>query len=65
MAIGFATHPAALAAIKARLVQNRSTMPLFDTKLYTRHIESAYAAMYRRHQDGLSPDHIHVPTRAL
>jgi protein O-GlcNAc transferase len=38
---------------------------LFDTKLYTRHIESAYLTMYQRHQDGLAPDHIHVPTQVL
>jgi protein O-GlcNAc transferase len=61
MAIELATQPQALAAIRARLAQNRSTAPLFDTALQTRHIESAYSAMVRRHQDGLPPDHIHVP----
>jgi predicted O-linked N-acetylglucosamine transferase (SPINDLY family) len=60
MAIELATRPERLAAIKHKLAQNRSTKPLFDTKLYTRHIESAYAAMYRRHRDGLLADHIHV-----
>ena len=59
-AIELATRPEALAAIKEKLAQNRLTKPLFDTKLYTRHIESACAAMYRRHQDGRAPDHIHV-----
>jgi protein O-GlcNAc transferase len=61
MAIELATNPEALAAIKARLAQNRSTKPLFDTGLYTKHIESAYLAMFRRHQKGLVPDHIYVP----
>jgi protein O-GlcNAc transferase len=61
MAIELATKPEALAAIKDKLAQNRLTRPLFDTRLYTRHIESAYAAMYQRHRDGLSPDHIYVP----
>ncbi len=61
LAIEFATRPDALAAIKARLAQNRATKPLFDTGLYTRHIESAYVAMHRRHQNGLLPDHIYVP----
>jgi hypothetical protein len=36
-------------------------MPLFNTELYTRHLESAYAAMHQRHQNGLPPDHIHIP----
>ena len=60
MAIELATRPERLAAIKHKLAQNRSTKPLFNTKLYTRHIESAYAAMYRRHRDGLLADHIHI-----
>jgi protein O-GlcNAc transferase len=58
MAIDLATHPEKLAAIKRKLAENRLTMPLFDTKLFTKHIEAAYAAMYERHQAGLAPDHI-------
>jgi predicted O-linked N-acetylglucosamine transferase (SPINDLY family) len=42
LAIGFANHPERLEALKSRLAENRSTAPLFDTPLYTRHIESAY-----------------------
>jgi predicted O-linked N-acetylglucosamine transferase (SPINDLY family) len=60
-AIELATSPSALAAIKARLAQNRSTMPLFNTPLYTRHLECAYATMYERQQNGLGPEHITVP----
>jgi protein O-GlcNAc transferase len=59
-AIELATAPAALAVIKDKLARNRVTMPLFNTDLYTRHIESAYAAMLERHRNGLLPDHIHV-----
>ena len=61
MAIELAATPAALAAIKGKLAQNRLTKPLFDTPLYTRHIESAYLTMHQRHQAGLPCDHIHVP----
>jgi hypothetical protein len=32
--------------------------PLFDTQLFTGHIEAAYTAMHARHQAGLAPDHI-------
>jgi protein O-GlcNAc transferase len=60
MAIELATRPERMAAIKRRLAENRMTKPLFDTKLYTRHIESAFATMYRRYQDGVARDHIHV-----
>jgi len=60
VAIELATKPQLLAAIKDKLSENRLTKPLFDTKLYARHIESAYATMYHRHQNGLLPDHIYV-----
>jgi protein O-GlcNAc transferase len=59
-AIELATEPVALAAIKNKLAGNRLTTPLFNTDIYTRHIESAYATMLERHHNGLLPDHIHV-----
>ena len=58
MAVDFATHPEKLTAIKDKLAEHRLTTPLFDTKLFTKHIEAAYIAMYERHQAGLAPDHI-------
>jgi protein O-GlcNAc transferase len=61
MAIDLATHPEGLAIIKRKLAKNRLTTPLFDTKLLTKHIEAAYAAMYERHQAGLPPDQIIIP----
>jgi predicted O-linked N-acetylglucosamine transferase (SPINDLY family) len=61
MAIDLATHPEKLAIIKRKLAGNRLAAPLFNTRLYTRHIETAYTAMYERHQAGLPPDHIVVP----
>ena len=63
LAIELATNPEKLAAIKRKLADNRLTTPLFDTELFTRHIEAAYTAMYERYQAGLSPDHIHVQQR--
>ena len=56
--IDLATHPEKLANIKRKLAENRLTTPLFDTKLFTKHIEAAYTAMYERHQATLAPDHI-------
>ena len=53
-----ATHPEQMAAIKQKLTDNRLTYPLFNTTLYTRHIEAAYQAIYDRYQAGLAPDHI-------
>jgi predicted O-linked N-acetylglucosamine transferase (SPINDLY family) len=60
MAVDLATHPEKLAVVKRKLGENRLTTPLFDTKLFTKHIEAAYTAIYRRHQAGLAPDHVAV-----
>ena len=62
MAVDLATHPKKLTAIKRKLAEHRLTTPLFDTKLFTKHLEAAYTAMYERYQTGLAPDHIIVST---
>ena len=49
------------AKIKQQLSDNRLTTPLFDTALFTRHLEAAFTAMVERHRAGLAPDHIVVP----
>lgn len=59
-AIALASDPDRLASIKRKLAQNRLASPLFDTQLFTRHIESAYRQMYEHHRAGLPPDHIFV-----
>jgi len=60
LAIELATHPEKLKIIKDKLANNLSTAPLYDTPLFTRHLESAYLKMYERYQQGLDPDHIYV-----
>ncbi len=64
-AIELALNREMLQAIRERLQRNRLTTPLFDTALYTKHLEAAYKAMYQRYQTGLPPDHIEVPSRAI
>jgi len=61
LALGLATDPARLLAIKAKLAANRLTAPLFDSRRFARDIEAAYVLAYRRAQNGLLPDHIQVP----
>jgi protein O-GlcNAc transferase len=48
-----AQDPARLAAIKAKLVRNRDTEPLFDTARFTRDLEAVYTTMWERQQAGL------------
>lgn len=60
MAIELATNQPKLQAIKDKLEKNRLTTSLFDTLLYTKHIEDAYTQMYERHQSEMPPDYIYV-----
>ena len=60
LAIDLALNRNKLSNIKEKLNKNRLTTPLFDTALYTKHLEAAYEAMYRRYQAGLLPDHIEI-----
>ena len=60
LAIELATDPEKLAGIKLKLDNNRLTTPLFDSDLFTRHIEAAYREMYERYRLDLPPDHIYV-----
>jgi predicted O-linked N-acetylglucosamine transferase (SPINDLY family) len=60
LAIDLARDARRLKDIKARLAENRLTWPLFDTALFTRHIEAAYTAMWARHRSGVAPAHIDI-----
>ena len=60
-AVELARHPDKLAHLKRKLAENWRTAPLFDTALFTKHIEAAYTGMYERYQAGLAPDHMCVP----
>jgi predicted O-linked N-acetylglucosamine transferase (SPINDLY family) len=60
MAIELARNPDQLAAFRRRLVENRLSCPLFDTRLFTRHIETAYKKIAERSQAGLGPEHIYI-----
>ena len=62
IAVELAMQPEKMASIKRKLADNRLTTPLFDTKLFTKHIEAAYIAMYERYQAGLAPAHLIIPT---
>ena len=58
LAIELATCPEKLMSIKERLKLNLLTKSLFNSRLFTRDIESIYLRMMERHWAGLAPDHI-------
>jgi protein O-GlcNAc transferase len=55
-----ATDPKRLGQIKSKLDRNRLTQPLFDSEMYTRHIEAGYQMAYERYFNGQDPDDIYV-----
>lgn len=61
LALKLARSPDLLAGIRARLWRNRSDHPLFDTKRFCSHMESAYTLMWERHQRGDTPASFAVP----
>ncbi|HET9404973.1 MAG TPA: hypothetical protein VFO57_10365, partial [Burkholderiales bacterium] len=52
LAIKLAHDERLLKDIMAKLAQNRSSHPLFDTDRFRRHIEAAYVTMWERYQRG-------------
>ncbi|MDA9369848.1 tetratricopeptide repeat protein [Amylibacter sp.] len=56
-----ATNPNKLAKIKEKLATNRLTQPLFNTELYTKHLENGYQQAYQNYFDGNLPQAIIVP----
>ena len=64
LAIELATNPEKLIRIREKLLHNLPTSPLYDSRLFTKHIESAYLTIYERQQNGLPPDHIYVDNKA-
>ena len=55
LALELATSPGRLAALRARLAENRLTTPLFDSTGYTRALEQAYVAVHQHRIEGLEP----------
>jgi predicted O-linked N-acetylglucosamine transferase (SPINDLY family) len=60
LALALARDPERLAAIKAKLMRNRDTEPLFNTARFTRDLETAYTMMWKRTQCGESPESFSV-----
>ena len=58
--LDLATNPERLASIKRKLADNRLSKPLFNTELFTKHLEDGYQQAYQRHFDGKNPANIYV-----
>lgn len=59
-AIELRNNPLKFAALKLKLSNNRLSAPLFNTRLFTKHIEAAYIKMIRQFNSNLEPDHLYI-----
>ena len=60
LAIELGSHPEQLKTLKDKLMTGRLTCPLFDTALFTKHLEQAYQQMYERYLADLVPANMEV-----
>ena len=60
VAIKLAENNSLLQEIKRKINSNISTKPLFDTKLFTQHLEKAYLTVIQRLKKNKSLDHIEI-----
>jgi len=61
LALTLATDLKRLGQIKSKLDRNRLTQPLFDSEMYTRHLEAGYQMAYERYFNGQERSDIVVP----
>ena len=61
LAMALATDSERLAKIRQTLADNRLSTPLFDTELFTKHLEDGYQQAHQRYYDGKLPEAIIVP----
>jgi protein O-GlcNAc transferase len=61
-ALSLARDKAALSALRAKLDARRSTTPLFNTVLYARNLEAAFAAIVERYRSGAEPAPLTIST---
>ncbi len=60
VALTLLQDPDALPALRGRIEAARAHSPLFDTRRFTRHFESALHQMAQRSRDGLPAEHFRV-----
>ena len=63
-ALELANNPEQLKGLKHKLATHRETHPLFDTALFTKHIEDGYQQAYQNYFDDKKPENIFVSAKS-
>lgn len=59
-AVDLALNPDKLKNIKAKIVLNTKSSPLFNSSLFAKNLEHAYFLMWQRYRKDLQPDHVYI-----
>ena len=62
LALDLATNPNKMTALKSKLSANNKTHPLFDSELFTRHLEQGYEMAIQNHLEGNAPKTFYIPS---
>ena len=62
LAFNLAKNPLKILSIRKKIEKNLLSKPLFNTKLFTKHLEHGYQQAYQNYFDGKAPKSIVVPT---
>ena len=65
IAINIAKNPQKLQQLKSKLKDNVTTSTLYNSSLFTQHIEQAFLAIYDRLEGNLLPEHIYIKNTRL
>ena len=65
MAVELANDPARLARLREKVFSNQQTEPLFDIRLFSRHIETAYTLLFEHYLKGNAPSSMRVEALSL
>eukprot|EP00800_Vazella_pourtalesii_P021339 TRINITY_DN788_c0_g1_i11.p1 TRINITY_DN788_c0_g1~~TRINITY_DN788_c0_g1_i11.p1 ORF type:complete len:765 (-),score=209.82 TRINITY_DN788_c0_g1_i11:144-2438(-) len=58
IAVRYASDPSLLKQLRNRIKDARLSSPLFDTQLYTQHLEELYSKIWKKYNNGEPADHI-------
>jgi protein O-GlcNAc transferase len=61
IAIDLANHPGKMTALRRKLSIQRQCAPLFDTRLFTQHVEFAFRHIWKQYATGIKPRSFAVP----
>jgi len=64
LAVSLAKNPQRLDRLRRKLIDEKTSSPLFDLPRFTKHLEESFLRMVSLYRSGLPPEDIHIPNDA-